>query len=275
MYKRQGIGAPEDILDAYIAAAGSFTTAEAANLKVTYTPPMMNVHGKNQFTLTIEDTSGGAPTPVTGLTDLQVMPMMYMADRTHATPVGEIVETVPGVSGIYNVTVYYLMPSRMNMNQTTMGTWDLIVTASNKTVHFYPNIKMAMMDNTVKTAPLYGVDDIVIDMNGLPTERPYNLFRDGDPVLQGAGPNYDFDIFIAAMENLMSFPPLVVDETLESGMGGTSLLVDTVDIEIKVNDAVDWDTTSAQPSGNNDGKWTLNTLQPTQMSAPSTQSRTD
>ena len=87
------------------------------------------------------------------------------------------------------------------------------------------------------------------------------MFRDGDPVLQGAGPNYDFDIFIAAMENMMSFPPLVVGETLESGMGGTSLLVDTVDIEVKVNDAVDWDTTSAQPSGNNDGIWTLNTLQ--------------
>jgi len=255
-----GIGAPEDILDAYIAAAGSFTTAEAANLKVTYTPPMMNVHGKNQFTLTIEDTSGGAPTPVTGLTDLQVMPMMYMADRTHATPVGEIVETVPGVSGIYNVTVYYLMPSRMNMNQTTMGTWDLKVMTSMKTVHFYPNINMAMGD-TVRSDPrLLGIADTIVNMDGLESGRPYNIFRDGDPVLQGGGPNYDFDIFISPMETMMSFPPLVVGETLQSGMGGTPLDVTSVDIEVKVNDG-GWDTTSAQPSGNNDGRWTLNTLQ--------------
>ena len=249
-----GIGAPEDILDAYIAAAGSFTTAEAANLTVTYTPPMMNVHGKNTFTLNITDNNGA----VTGLTDLMVMPMMYMADRTHATPVGDITELG---GGDYQVTVYYLMPSRMNMNQTTMGTWDLKVMTSMKTVHFYPNINMAMGD-TVRSDPrLLGIADTIVNMDGLETGRPYNIFRDGDPVLQGGGPNYDFDIFISPMETMMSFPPLVVGETLQSGMGGTPLLVDTVNIEVKVNDAVDWDTTSAQPSGNNDGIWTLNTLQ--------------
>ena len=62
------------------------------------------------------------------------------------------------------------------------------------------------------------------------------------------------------METMMSFPPLVVGETLDSGMGGTPLVVNSVDIEVNVNDG-GWDTTSAQPSGNNDGRWTLNTLQ--------------
>jgi hypothetical protein len=246
-----GIDAP--VLADYIDAAGSFTTAEAANLTVTYTPPMMNVHGKNTFTLNITDNNGA----VTGLTDLMVMPMMYMADRTHATPVGDITELG---GGDYQVTVYYLMPSRMNMNQTTMGTWDLKVMTSMKTVHFYPNINMAMGD-TVRSDPrLLGIADTIVNMDGLETGRPYNIFRDGDPVLQGGGPNYDFDIFISPMETMMSFPPLVVGETLQSGMGGTPLDVTSVDIEVKVNDG-GWDTTSAQPSGNNDGRWTLNTLQ--------------
>ena len=247
-------GIPAPVLADYIAAAGSFTVAEAANLTVTYTPPMMNVHGKNTFTLNITDNNGA----VTGLTDIMVMPMMYMADRTHATPMGSITELG---NGEYEVTAYFLMPSRMNMNETTMGTWDLKVMANMKTVHFYPNINMAMGD-TVRSDPrLLGITDTIFNMDGLESGRPYNIFRDGDPVAQAGGTDYDFDIFISPMETMMSFPPLVVGETLQSGMGGTPLLVDTVDIEVKVNDAVDWDTTSAQPSGNNDGRWTLNTLQ--------------
>ena len=251
-------GIPAPVLDDYITAAGSFTLAEAENLKVTYAPQTpMNVHGKNQFTLEITDTAG---TPVTGLTtaDLKVMPMMYMADRTHATPVGDIIETNPGVSGIYNVTLYYLMPSRMNMNQTTMGTWDLKVMANTKTVHFYPNINMAMGD-TVRSDPrLLGITDTIINMDGLESGRPYNIFRDGDPVAQGGGTNYDFDIFISPMETMMSFPALIVGEQLASGMGGAPLDVTSVDIDVNVNDG-GWDTTSDQDHG--DGTWTLNTLQ--------------
>ena len=241
-------GIPAPVLADYITATGSFTTAEAANLTVTYTPPVMNVHGKNTFTLNITDNNGA----VTGLTDLMVMPMMYMADRTHATPVGDITELG---GGDYQVTVYYLMPSR---GMDTMGTWDLKVMTSMKTVHFYPNINMAMGD-TVRSEPrLLGITDMIVNMDGLPAARPYNIFRDGDPVLQGGGPNYDFDIFISPMETMMSFPPLVVGETLESGMGGTPLDVTSVEIHVNVNDG-GWDTTSAQD--NLDGTWTLNTLQ--------------
>ena len=244
---------PSDILDKYITATEAFNTAEAANLVVTYNPPADNEHGKNQFTLEITDTGGA---PVTGLTDLQVMPKMYMADRTHATPTGEIVETNPGVSGIYNITVYYLMPSRM-MDDTTMGTWDLKASTGNKSVHFYPNIKMAKMDNTVKTdPPLKGITDTIINMDGLEVGRPYNLFRDADPDPVGVS-TYDFNIFIAAMENMMSFPALVVGETLESGMGGTPLTVDTVDIDVKVNDG-NWQSNKDIPLGN--GVWSLNAL---------------
>ncbi len=246
-----GTTLPADILNKYIKATGSFTTAEAANLVVTYTPPTENVHGKNQFTLTITDTGG---TPVTGLTDLQVMPMMYMADRTHATPMGGITELG---NGEYEVTAYYLMPSRMQMNTITMGTWDLKVMTNMKSVHFYPNIEMAMMTNTVRTEPpLKGVSDTIFNMDGLEVGRPYNLFRD-DLIDLGAGTTYDFDIFIAPMETMMSFPALIVGETLQSGMGGTPYTVNNVDVDVNVNNG-GWLTN--KDTDNLDGTWNLKAL---------------
>jgi hypothetical protein len=243
---------PADILDQYITATASYTTVETANLKITYSPPMMNVHGKNQFKLIIEDTSGGAPAPATGLTDLEVMPIMYMADRNHATPVGEIAESA--IPGEYDVTIYYLMPSRM-MDGTTMGTWDLKVMTGMKSVHFYPNIEMAMMNNTARVQ-LKGINDLIIDMNGLPVPRPYNLFRDS-LTQQGSGSTYDFDIFIAPMENMMSFPALIDGMTLTSGMGGTAYVVSGITVEASVDDGSTWNTGS---TGVTDGVWSFNAL---------------
>jgi hypothetical protein len=239
----------------YISTTDSFNTAEIANLEITYSPPNMNVHGKNVFKLTIMNTTGGgAATPVTGLvpgTDLMVMPMMYMADRIHSTPMGGITELG---NGEYEVTAYYLMPSRM-MDGTTMGTWDLKVTANMQTVHFYPNIDMAMMNNTVRVQ-LKGVDDTIIDMNGLEVPRNYNLFRDGLSQ-QSTGSTYDFDVFIAPMENMMSFPALVDGMTLTSGMGGTPYDVNGITVEASVDGGITWNTGS---TGVTDGVWSFNDL---------------
>ena len=240
-----GSQVPATILDDYIASTGSFDTAEAANLVVTYTPAMMNVHGKNLFTLTVTDTGG---TPLDSLTDLQVMPMMYMADRMHATPMGGVTNLG---NGDYQVTIYYLMPSRM-MDGTTMGTWNLKVMTGMKSVHFYPNIDMAMMSNTVRVQ-LKGVADTIIDMDGLEVPRTYNLFRD-DLVSVGAS-TYDFDIFIAPMETMTSFPALVDGDTLASGMGGTPYDVNNIIVEASANGG-GWKTGTT----NDDGVWSFNAL---------------
>ena len=227
-----GVAAPT--LDDYLDAAGSFTIAEAANLAVEYTPPADNFHGKNRFTLSITNNSG----PVAGLTDLQVMPMMHMADRIHATPMGEITELG---GGDYQVTVYYLMPSR-DENNIARGTWDLKVTTSTKTVHFYPNIvpPLDVADNTVLTQ-LKGINDTIVNMDGLEVPRNYNLFRD-NLVQEGSGSNYEFDIFIAPMENMMSFPALIDGDTLDSGMGGIPYLVDGITVEASDDGGTTWST---------------------------------
>ena len=243
-------------LAAYMATTATFSVASVANLEITYTPPMMNVHGKNVFTLTVVNTSGGGATPVTGLapgTDIQVMPMMYMADRIHSTPMGGIRE-VDAVNqpGVYEVTAYYLMPSRM-MDGTTMGTWDLKVMVNAQSVHFYPNIAMAMMTNTARVQ-LKGVSDTIIDMNGLEVPRNYNIFRDG-LAQQGMGATYDFDVFIAPMENMMSFPALLDPMTLTSGMGGTPYDVSGVVVEASVNGGA-----YASGTDNGDGTWSFSAL---------------
>ena len=239
----------------YMATTATFSVASVANLEVTYTPPMMNVHGKNVFTLTVANTSGGGATPVTGLvpgTDIKVMPMMYMADRIHSTPMGGIRE-VDAVNqpGVYEVTAYYLMPSRM-MDGTTMGTWDLKVMVNMQSVHFYPNIAMAMMNNTARVQ-LKGVDDKIINMDGLPVPRNYNIFRDNFE--QRGGNTYDFDVFIAPMENMMSFPALVDPMTLTSGMGGTPYDVSGVVVEASVNGGA-----YAAGTDNGNGTWAFDAL---------------
>ena len=144
------IGTSANILTDYIDTVGSYKTAETQTYKVTYIPSSMpTFHGKAQFQISVTDKSD---IPVPNLVtsgDLKVMPMMYMnAGHKHATPKGEITES--GTAGTYDVTIYYVMASRMGAmeNFRAMGTWDLKVMIGMESVHFYPNIMMAM-GNTV------------------------------------------------------------------------------------------------------------------------------
>ncbi len=246
-----GVNTPA--LATYIATTGSFNTAEAANLEITYTQ-LTDEHGKNVFKLTILDTSGGgAATPVTDLvpgTELTVMPMMYMADRIHATPMGSITELG---NGEYEVTAYYLMPSRMPSE--TMGTWDLKVMVNMKSVHFYPNIDMAPMINTARVQ-LKGIADTIFNMDGLEVPRPYNLFRD-NLAQNGMGSTYDFDVYIAPMETMMSFPALVDGMILTSGMGGTDYNVSGITVEASIDGGTTWDTGT---TGVTAGVWSFTAL---------------
>ncbi|NNJ97561.1 MAG: hypothetical protein HKP12_10410 [Gammaproteobacteria bacterium] len=244
-----GISLPADILSQYIATAASFTEATTASYTVQYEPSGMTTHGKDTFSLTITDGSG---LPVTGLVDngsLSLMPMMYMNDMMHSTPMGGITESA---SGVYDVIIYYLMPSRM-MDGTTMGTWDLKVNIGSESAHFYPNVQMAMMTNTVRVQ-LKGINDTIIDMNGLEVPRTYNLFRDRLATLDGDN-NDEFDVFIAPIETMTSFPALIDGMTLMSGMGGDPYLVDGITVEASVNDG-----TFVAGIDNGNGTWSFTGL---------------
>jgi hypothetical protein len=246
-----GVSLPADILSQYIATAASFTEATTASYVINYDPSGMTTHGKDTFKLTITDNSGN---PVSGLVDnssLSVMPMMHMNGLMHSTPMGGITES--NTPGVYDVTIYYLMPSRM-MDGTTMGTWDLKVIIGSESAHLYPNVAMAMMTNTVRVQ-LKGIDDTIIDMNGLEVARTYNLFRDRLETPDGID-NDEFDVFIAPIETMLSFPALIDPMTLMSGMGGTPYEVNGVLVEASVNDSATWVT----GTDNGNGTWSFTGL---------------
>ena len=250
-----GTNLPADILAQYISTSASFTTLETASYEIEYSASGMTTHGKEKFTLTITNKSDG--TGVTGLVGsggLAVMPMMYMAEMMHSTPMYSIEEPDPiAQAGVYEVTLFYLMPSRMM--DTTMGTWSLKVMVNMESAIFYPNVTMAMGD-TVRVQ-LKGIDDTIIDMNGLEVGRTYNLFKNSLSTVPGGTNNDLFSVFIAPIETMMSFPPLVVPDTLESGMGGTPLDVDTVVVDVNVNDT-GWG--NALVTSNGGGVWDLSGL---------------
>lgn len=215
--------------------------------KVEYVPGMMvPMQGKTQFQIIVTNRSNGQA--VTGET-VKAMPMMYMSDRTHATPVdGNCVEST--TEGTYDCTVYYLMAD--TMNGVTMGYWELEIMIggmNGETALFEPSVMMAMGDTA--RADLKGVTDQVMNMMSMMEERKYHIFKSS---LKGMTGNHDFEIFIAATESMMSFPTLINGVTFNAGET-YELTAHTIMVEAST-DLSTWVT--ATDNGN--GYWTASSL---------------
>ena len=203
----------------------ALTGLTAGAYKVEYIPGMMDaMQGRTDFTLKITDDSGN-PVSASGNPPVELELMMYMSDRKHSTPDLDCEEVF---AGEYDCTVYYVMPSVMSTGDS-MGFWQINVTVDSKTAVFYPKVMMAMGDTT--RVLLKGIVPDTISMMGEQVSRPYNLFRDSLELNSTSG--YDFDLFIAPMDTMTSFPALV-----ESGTSG-SLTVDDVKVEFSA-DALSW-----------------------------------
>ena len=208
-----------------------------SSYRIEYVPGKMGaMMGKTKFKLHITDQNDQA---TVGL-DVALMPMMYMAmDHKHSAPnlgcsdVG---------AGDYDCTVYYLMPS--SMDGVSKGYWDLGITVDNETVHFYPNVMMSMGDTAL--VKLKGVDD-KITMDGLPVSRIYPIFKES---LMGNTSPYNFSVFVAAQESMMSYPAVFVD----SSLSGNTLL----DVTVEISDDDGANYTPATDGGN--GVWTVTGL---------------
>lgn len=198
------------------------------------------MEGKSMFTLRISDSNG----PASGLTPV-LEPVMHMVDgRDHSTPFAGCTENST-VAGDYDCTIYYLMPS--SMNGVVMGEWELgILVAANEEVSFTPDVMMAMGDTAM--VKLKGQADMIKSMTGDDESRTYIIFRDS---VTGAGP-YTLSFFIAAKETMMSFPAVIVGNTLQSGMGGTPLTVNDVTVTVSANGSVVGNATD-----NLDGTWSI------------------
>ena len=212
--------------------------ALTTSYKIEYQPmnTMPVVNGKHVFQIKVTYRSDGRP--ATGLTNT-LMPMMYMLDGyKHSTPMA-----VPAISedatGLYTVTLYYLMPTAMG------GYWDLNFMIDGEEMHFYPTVMMAMEGADTPQVRLYGVDDQVMTMTGM-AGRTYFIFKES---LQMNGPgNYGFSVFIAAMETMMSFPAVYDGSVLDGN---------TLGVTVDIDDGNGWKPAN---DSSKDGIWSVSGL---------------
>lgn len=207
------------------------------------------MEGKSTFQIHVTNSSTGVDE--TGLAPA-LKAMMHMSAHEHSTPMPPVNVVTEDGNGLYTVTLYYLMPSQM-MDGTSMGYWDLEFTVAGEKAHFYPAVMMAMGD-TAKVS-LKGVNDKVMAMdpdgNPIMVSRPYFIFKDG--LADGSGMGlYDFSVFVAARETMMSFPAIVDKEDFNSG----ALVVDIANtvVTVSANGGV-W-----FPSLTANGVWTIDDL---------------
>ena len=198
---------------------------------------MAAMEGKTQFKLRVRNLADDSV--ASGL-NLSLMPKMNMAMHTHSTPMPGNACTEEGATGDYNCTVYYLMSSEMA--GISMGYWMLNVMAGmNESVTFYPGVMMGMNGNG--RHQLKGVNDLLADMNGGLSARPYFLFKDE---VTSTMSGHDVSLFVATRESMMSFPALTTGMTLNSG---TTSQLDVTSVEVELStDKLNW--SSAVDNGN-------------------------
>ena len=232
----------------------AFTNNDLYQIEYVQMGTMGAMDGKSTFQIHITNRDTGADE--SALMPM-LMPMMHMAEHNHSTPKLGCIKGA--TAGYYDCTVYYLMASQM-MDGTSMGYWDLtFTTVDGEKAHFYPTVMMAM-PGTIQVR-LKGVDDKVMakDDNGDPimVSRPYFIFKENLAYDSGMD-LYDFSVFIAAKEDMMSFPA-IVDGEIFNELKMNELIIDIANsgVSVSVNDGA-W--TPPIATDGTDGIWTATDL---------------
>lgn len=213
------------------------TKALTASYLVEYVPgSVAAAMGKTTFRIKLTNRSDGSP--ASGKT-LTVRPFMYMATKSHTTPMESPVDNGDGT---YSCTVYFVMASALN--GMSMGVWEVKVTIGTETATFYPLVGAMPAGNDMLTK-LSGINDAIMGMAGQ-EKRTWFLFSDG---LANAGGSYTFSLFLATKENGMtlSFPPVTAGSILRD-QANTPWTVASVLIEVSTDKAT-WVTATDLGNG--------------------------
>lgn len=181
--------------------------ALTSSYKVEYVPvgSTRPTTGKSTFKIKLSNRSDASP--ATGKT-VKVTPFMYMATKSHTSPVDTAI--TDNGDGTYSCNVYYVMSSAMS--GMSMGVWELKVTIDNsESAYFYPVVDMAM-GNTPLTK-LSGVSDSIMGMAGI-EKRTWFLFS--EDLVPDMGGTYSFKLFIATKEMMTSFPAVSTNSVLKN-----------------------------------------------------------
>ncbi len=231
-------GGSDDPLTAVTSVTEITTTLSSDNYKVAYFPADAFVTGKTSFRLRISDKNGS---PLSGVAP-SVSAMMDMTSHKHATPDQDC--GVTNATGDTLCTVYFLMSSLSDKGEV-QGTWAVTVTVNGEQVSFDPTVTSASGD-TVRTT-LKGVSsDKILSKNG-ETARPYYLFKDS---LTSAATGYEFKLFLATQESMMSYPALK-DGLLLNDATSYQLVVNSISVKVATDDSdtATWSTAVSEGKG--------------------------
>ena len=212
---------------------------------VEYIPGAMDpTQGKYEFQIQLTDIA--SETAVTG-ESVTLMPLMYMTDKTHSTPVdGPCTESA--TAGTYDCTIFYVMADTMNGSST--GHWEIEVMIGGMTgesAMFYPSVGMAMGGTTMAKLKH---SDVTMMMMGNAKVRTFHIFKSD---LTGMTGNHTFEMFTSTMETMMSFPAVYNGAILNAGDTMNELTISNMTVAVSTTSTFDviYDATE---DGN--GYWT-------------------
>ncbi len=219
-------------------------TALTPSYKIEYIPgTSAAAMGKSSFRIKVTNRSDNSP--ASGKT-LSLRPFMYMATKSHTTPMEDPVDNGDGT---YSCTVYYVMSSAVN--GMSMGVWELKVTIGTESATFYPIVGTTAGNDML--TKLSGITDSIMGMAGM-EKRTWFLFNDGlTDTIDGS---YTFRVFLATKENGMtlSFPAVTVGSILKN-QSNTNWTVTSIAMEVST-DKTTW--VPATDLGN--GHWSASGL---------------
>jgi hypothetical protein len=184
--------------------------------------------GASNLILRVVDANGSA---VDNLSQISIKPIMNMGTHLHGTPMSSISNLG---SGNYQVELFYLM-----MTSPEMGYWtvevDLGLASGNTDLaSFYPSVSMNMARPTPRATFTGNADagptqDTINSMSGGTEGRSYYLFP---KALKNNGSSYDLTFFLAARQNMMTYPVITTGSSLTQS-DGSNWTVNSVAIEVQ------------------------------------------
>lgn len=221
----------------------------SASYTVEYVPGAMDAAmGKTQFQISVTDLI--TKDAVTGEM-VTLMPMMYMTDKTHSTPVdGDCTEST--TAGTYDCTVFYVMAD-VDSTGASIGDWELTVMVGGmggESVIFEPSVGMAMGGTAMVK--------LKHEALAMPTMvRTFQVFKSD---LTGTAGDHAFELFTSTMETMMSFPAVYEGVVLNADTM-MPLTINPMAVRVSTDPAFPATnaTVSAIPDAN--GYWTATSIQ--------------
>ena len=211
--------------------------------------------GVANVAVTVTDNEGNA-LPDENITVTANMKMADLPDGSegmqHGTPFssnsGELNE-----DGQFNTTAYFLMPSVMG--DMAMGDWSIEVAFEGESKTFDINVDMATSDVKKLIDNEDQIPKMTMDMNSMEMDaqmemenRWYYLFERTRMVMDNMN---SFEVFIAAREDMLTYPAVALGTTLNEGVMGAALSITNVNVEMcnAINDcapqSVNWVSAAA------------------------------